>query len=212
MVLRPVSFDLAILAIDKMVRTLSVAAPRPQWVLGEEVRDLRLSVAEKRHAGALMRINHVGEICAQALYQGQAFACRNPEIRRSLDKAAREEVDHLAWTAQRIVELGGRVSYLNPLWYLGAVAIGVAAGKCGDAWSLGFLAETERQVGAHLDSHLSLLPDGDLRSRSIVSRMRDDEIAHAEMALALGGRSLPLSVKGLMRIAAKVMTLTAYHV
>lgn len=159
-----------------------------------------------------MRINHVGEICAQALYQGQALACSNAVIRQSLDKAAAEEVEHLAWTAQRIEELGGRASYLNPLWYLGAVAIGVVAGKCGDAWSLGFLAETERQVGAHLDSHLGLLPESDAKSRAIVLRMRDDEIAHAEMAAALGGRELPLPIRHMMRFGAKVMTRTAYHV
>lgn len=207
-----VSLDFAILAIDKMIRTLSVVAPRSRSVPGNEMPEPCLSAEERRHAGALMRINHVGEICAQALYQGQAVVCRNSLVRQALDKAAGEEVEHLAWTAQRIEELGGRASYLNPFWYVGAAAIGIVAGKCGDAWSLGFLAETERQVGAHLDSHLSALPDGDTKSRAIVLRMRDDEIAHAEMATALGGRGLPLPVRCLMRVSAKVMTRTAYHV
>jgi 3-demethoxyubiquinol 3-hydroxylase len=207
-----VSLDLAIIAVDKMIRTLCVAAPVSRRVPGEEVRESPLSFGEKHHAGALMRINHVGEVCAQALYQGQALVCHDPVVRRSLDKAASEEVEHLAWTAQRIEQLGSRTSYLNPFWYVGAVTIGVVAGKCGDPWSLGFLAETERQVGAHLDDHLCSLPEGDLKSRAIVRRMRDDEIAHAEMAMALGGRELPQVVRGLMRVAAKIMTRTAYHI
>lgn len=206
------SLDRAILAVDKLIRTLFVAAPKSPWIPGEEMPEPSLSVAEKRHAGALMRINHVGEICAQALYQGQALACRDAVIRQSLDKAAAEEVEHLAWTAQRIDELGGRASYLNPFWYVGAAAIGVVAGKCGDAWSLGFLAETERQVGAHLDSHLTSLPEGDVKSRAIVLRMRSDEIAHAEVATALGGRVLPLPIRCLMRVSARIMTRTAYYV
>lgn len=159
-----------------------------------------------------MRINHVGEICAQALYQGQALVCNDAVVRESLDQAASEEVEHLAWTAQRIEELGSRTSYLNPIWYFGAAAIGLVAGKCGDVWSLGFLAETERQVGAHLDGHLSSLPESDFKSRAIVRRMRDDEIAHAEMAIALGGRALPPPVLCLMRVAARIMTRTAYHI
>lgn len=206
------SLDSAIFAIDKVVRTLFSPAPRLRNSPAAEVPESSLSVGERRHAGALMRINHVGEVCAQALYQGQALVCRDSVIRASLDKAASEEVEHLAWTAQRIDELGARVSYLNPFWYAGAVVMGVVAGKCGDAWSLGFLAETERQVGAHLDSHLCSLPVVDAKSRAIVRRMRDDENAHAEMAVALGGRVLPPSVRGLMRFAAKVMTRTAYHV
>jgi len=206
-----VSLDLVIIAVDKMVRTLCVAAPVSCRVPGEDAQESPLSFGEKRHAGALMRINHVGEICAQGLYQGQAFVCHDPNVRKSLDQAASEEVEHLAWTAQRIEQLGSRTSYLNPIWYVGAVAIGVIAGKCGDPWSLGFLAETEQQVGAHLDGHLSSLPEGDLKSRAIVRRMRDDEIAHAEMAMALGGRALPRVVRGLMRFTAKIMTRTAYH-
>lgn len=206
------SLDFAILAVDRMVRTLCMAAPTSRRSPGEEMRESCLSPRERRHAGALMRINHVGEICAQALYQGQALVCNDAVVRESLDQAASEEVEHLAWTAQRIDELGSRTSYLNPFWYVGAAAIGLVAGKCGDVWSLGFLAETERQVGAHLDGHLNSLPESDLKSRAIVRRMRDDEIAHAEMAIGLGGRSLPLPVLCLMRVAARIMTRTAYHI
>lgn len=179
---------------------------------GGELPESCLVQDERWHAGALMRINHVGEVCAQALYQGQAFVCRNPAIRDSLDSAARDEEAHLAWTARRIEELGSRKSYLNLFWYVGAVSLGVIAGKCGDEWSLGFLAETERQVGAHLDSHLRTLPESDEKSRAIVSRMRDDELTHAKMATALGGKALPRSVRCLMRLAAKAMTRTAYHI
>lgn len=206
------SLDTAINAIDRAVRTLFAPAIESRNLPGREEPEPDLTPGARLHAGALMRINHVGEVCAQALYQGQGVVCRDPEVRASLDKAADEEVEHLAWTSQRIKELGSRESYLNPFWYAGAFMIGVVAGKCGDAWSLGFLAETERQVGAHLDSHLRSLPESDRKSRAIVARMRDDEIAHAEMALALGARDLPLSVRYLMRAVAKVMTRTAYHV
>lgn len=206
------SLDIAIVAIDKAVRTLFAPVAESQTMPGREEREPDLTSEARSHAGALMRINHVGEICAQALYQGQGVVCRDPAIRGSLDKAADEEVEHLAWTSRRIKELGSRQSYLNPCWYAGAFVIGVVAGKCGDAWSLGFLAETERQVGAHLEGHLRALPVGDTKSRAIVARMRDDEIAHAEMAVALGARDLPLPVRCLMRVAAKLMTRTAYHV
>lgn len=206
------SLDSAIVAIDKALRTLFGPVGGVRNAPGAKLPEPGLSLAERRHAGALMRINHVGEVCAQALYQGQAVVCRDPLIRTSLDRAADEEVEHLEWTAQRIRELGSRVSRLNLFWYSGAFAIGVLAGKCGDRWSLGFLAETERQVGEHLDGHLRSLPVEDAKSRAIVRQMRDDEIAHAEMAVALGGRELPQPARGLMRAAAKVMTRTAYHI
>ncbi len=158
-----------------------------------------------------MRINHVGEVCAQALYQGQALTSRDPQLRLALAQAAGEETDHLAWTEHRLAELGERTSLLNPLWYLGALTIGTAAGKLGDPWSLGFLAETERQVEAHLDSHLRDLPMQDIKSRAIVEQMRSDEIAHAETAVRLGARELPAVMKRVMKLASLLMTRTAYH-
>ena len=159
-----------------------------------------------------MRVNHVGEICAQALYQGQAITSRNPALREALRGAADEETEHLAWTERRIAELGGRKSLLNPLWYLGALSIGLVAGRCGDRWNLGFLAETERQVEAHLDSHLESLPEHDARSREIVDQMRIDEIRHAETAVHLGAADLPSPVKAAMKLASRVMTGTAYRI
>lgn len=206
------SLDSVIIAIDKALRTLFGSKARAGRAPGAELPEPGLSPGDRRHAGALMRINHVGEVCAQALYQGQAVVCRDPVIRASLDRAAGEEVEHLEWTACRIRELDSRVSYLNPFWYSGAFIVGVLAGKCGDHWSLGFLAETERQVGAHLDGHLRSLPAADAKSRAIVRQMRDDEVAHAEMAVALGGRPLPRPACGVMRVAATVMTRTAYHI
>lgn len=206
------SLDSAVIAFDRALRTIFVHTDRSSCVPGEGLPEPSLSRDAQRHSEALMRVNHVGEVCAQALYQGQALVCRDPEIRASLDKAAADETEHLAWTAGRIKDLGGRVSYLNPLWYAGSLVIGVVAGRCGDAWSLGFLAETERQVGAHLDRHLRDLPEEDAKSRAIVSRMRDDEIGHAEMAVSLGARALPSSVVRVMRATARIMTRTAYFV
>jgi ubiquinone biosynthesis monooxygenase Coq7 len=159
-----------------------------------------------------MRINHVGEVCAQALYQGQALTARNPEARAVLEEAAREETDHLAWCESRINELGGRKSLLNPLWYGGAFALGAVAGALGDKWNLGFLAETERQVEAHLDGHLQQLPEQDARSRAIVEQMKVDEAKHAQTALDHGGAPLPMPVKQVMRFAAEVMRKTARRI
>lgn len=159
----------------------------------------------------LMRVNHCGEICAQALYQGQALTSRDPAIRDALRSAADEETEHLAWTEQRIAELGGRKSLLNPLWYAGSLTLGLVAGALGDKLSLGFLAETERQVEAHLDGHLVSLPEDDLRSRAIVDQMRLDEIQHAETAVRYGATELPTPVKKAMKLMAKVMTGTAYR-
>lgn len=171
-----------------------------------------LSKEERRRAGALMRVNHVGEICAQALYAAQSVATRDSAIRQRFDAAAREETDHLAWTRQRLDDLGTRPSLLNPLWFAGAFAFAFAAGRAGDKVSLGFVAETEQQVGAHLASHLDLLPDNDLASRAVVRRMRDDELRHAAQARAAGATKLPFPARALMRAAAKVMTVTAYRI
>lgn len=203
--------DPFIFEFDKALRTLFVAAPTARGVPGRERQEAVLSAPEKGHAAALTRINHVGEVCAQGLYQGQALTCRDAGIRQALKKAADEETEHLAWTEQRIRELGGRKSLLNPLWYLGALSMGAIAGKFGEAWSLGFLAETERQVEAHLDRHLYELPAQDIKSRLIVEQMKLDEASHAETAVRLGARELPSCIKSAMRLAAGVMTRTAYY-
>jgi ubiquinone biosynthesis monooxygenase Coq7 len=159
-----------------------------------------------------MRINHSGEICAQALYQGQALTARNQEVKAALEQAAWEETEHLNWTETRIAELGGRTSLLNPLWYTGSLALGALAGALGDKWNLGFLAETERQVEKHLDSHLGLLPQQDERSRAILEQMKSDEIEHAATAVEHGGAELPLPVKAAMKLSSKIMTKTVYWV
>ncbi|SBT03670.1 2-nonaprenyl-3-methyl-6-methoxy-1,4-benzoquinol hydroxylase [Candidatus Accumulibacter aalborgensis] len=204
--------DRFLIEFDKALRTLFAPAATTREVPGSQEAEGGLSSEERNHASALMRVNHVGEVCAQALYQGQALACRNPVLRQALEKAADEETEHLAWTERRLVELGGRKSLLNPLWYLGALAFGVGAGKLGDPWSLGFLAETERQVEAHLDDHLSALPAQDIKSRAIVKQMRLDEISHAETAVRLGARELPAAARKAMTIASRMMTRTAYYV
>ncbi|AMO23444.1 2-polyprenyl-3-methyl-6-methoxy-1,4-benzoquinone monooxygenase [Ramlibacter tataouinensis] len=204
--------DLLLTAADSALRTLfsKPRAARPCPVVpGDETN---LGPSERRHAAALMRVNHVGEICAQALYTAQALSTRNPALRRHFEKASAEETDHLAWTAERIKELGDRTSLLNPLWYAGAFGIGLLAGRIGDKVSLGFVIETERQVEAHLESHLDRLPEGDHASRAIVVQMKEDEAAHAANALDAGGIELPAPVKGLMRAAAKVMTSTAHYI
>ncbi|MDC7714582.1 2-polyprenyl-3-methyl-6-methoxy-1,4-benzoquinone monooxygenase [Vogesella sp. LYT5W] len=203
--------DKLISEFDRGLRTLfapaSSARPHPD----HDVDEAELSTEDKRHALGLMRVNHCGEVCAQALYQGQALTARDPAAREALRHAAFEEVEHLAWTERRIRELGGRPSLFNPLWYTGSLAIGVTAGLLGDKWNLGFLQETEHQVGAHLDSHLSELPAQDDKSRAIVSQMRDDELKHADMAQQLGAAELPLPVKGMMKLSAKLMTVSSYR-
>lgn len=203
--------DKLILEFDKALRTVFASAPTIREMPGADLPEADLDEAERRHAAALMRIDHVGEVCAQALYQGQALTCRAPVVRDALRQAAWEETEHLNWTERRIAELGGRKSLLNPLWYGGSLALGVVAGKLGDDWNLGFLAETEHQVEAHLDGHLSSLPDGDQRSRAVVDQMKADEIRHAETAIHLGARELPGPVKLAMAAMSKVMTSTAYH-
>jgi ubiquinone biosynthesis monooxygenase Coq7 len=174
------------------------------------VAEVEMTEADRRHAAGLMRINHSGEVCAQALYQGQALTARNPEAAKALIEASEEETEHLAWCERRLEELGSRKSLLNPLWYAGSFSLGVLAGALGDKWNLGFLAETERQVEGHLDGHLQSLPDQDAKSRAIVEQMKADEIKHAETAIAHGGAELPLPVKQAMQLGSKVLTKTAY--
>lgn len=207
--------DRMLVPLDQTLRTLFAAhvaaRPYPAESLPEtpEITD---DEAARKHAAALMRINHSGEIAAQALYQGQAFVSRADATRASLMEAAREETDHLAWCAERIRELGGRTSVLNPLWYAGSFAIGALAGLAGDRVSLGFVAETERQVVEHLDGHLQRLPASDARTRAIVEQMSEDEERHGRNATLAGGAELPGPVRTLMKLSAKVMTRTAYWI
>jgi ubiquinone biosynthesis monooxygenase Coq7 len=199
-------------AADTALRTL-FATPRASHAYPAPTQNATaLNEVEKKKAAGLMRVNHVGEVCAQALYTAQALATPNQALRRHFTQACAEETDHLAWTAQRLEALGSRPSFLNPLWYAGAFGLGLLAGRMGDALSLGFVVETERQVGAHLESHLSLLPEGDHESKAIVRQMRIDEIRHADEAAAAGAAELPQPVKQLMRAAAKVMTTVAERI
>lgn len=204
--------DILLAAADSTLRTLfsKPRATRPCPTVAADRTDLQPQ--EKRKSAALMRVNHVGEICAQALYTAQALTTRDPQLRAHLERAAQEETDHLAWTLDRIHELGDRPSLLNPLWYAGAFGIGLIAGRFGDPVSLGFVVETERQVEAHLQGHLDRLPANDHASRAIVAQMKEDEAAHARNARDAGGIDLPAPVKGLMRAAAKVMTTTAHYI
>jgi len=207
-----VNIDALILQIDRGLRTLAGAPRAARPMPAGEGEAAPLSPEARREAAALMRVNHCGEVCAQALYQGQALASGDAELKRALEQAAREEEDHLAWAEQRIGELGGRTSLLNPLWYAGSLAIGFAAGKLGDAWNLGFLKETERQVERHLQGHLDRLDPSDTRTRAVVGAMQRDEAGHARAAEALGARELPAPVKDAMAAAAKVMTTVSYRV
>lgn len=206
-------FDRLLVELQRAVETVAIAAPTAAQPspAGDHV-DAPLDEPARRHAAGLMRINHVGEVCAQALYFGQAAVAREEPLRRQLLDAAAEETDHLAWCGERLAELGSRPSLLNPLWYAGAYAIGVGAGLVGDRVSLGFVVETERQVEAHLGEHLETLPPGDERSRAIVARMKDDEARHAANARAAGAAELPRPIPGLMRLAANVMKKVAYRV
>ncbi len=204
---------------DAALRTLSggvrAGRPAPQAdspAVAAPATAEPLSPADRRLSGALMRVNHVGEVCAQALYQAQALSTTDPALRAQMLQAAEEEIDHLAWTEERLAALGAHRSLLNPLWYAGAFAIGLAAGRLGDRVSLGFVMETERQVEEHLAGHLDRLPAADLASRAVVARMRTDEAAHGAAAAAAGGIPLPAPVRGLMRAAARVMTTTAHVV
>jgi 3-demethoxyubiquinol 3-hydroxylase len=205
----------SITGVSRMTRPMPVPSALPaasDSTEGAPPAHGELTQAEREHAAGLMRVNHVGEVCAQALYQAQKLATRSPALKASFGQAALDEEDHLAWTARRLQALDSRPSLLNPLWYAGALAIGFAAGRFGDKVSLGFMAETERQVEHHLDGHLESLPPADLESRAVVEQMRVDEIAHAKAATDAGGAELPLPVRSLMRVASKVMTRTAYYI
>ena len=206
--------DRLVSSLDRALRTLAAPAlaarPSPGQAATMPVGAV-LSDPERQLSGALMRVNHVGEVCAQALYQAQALTARSDTLRQQLQRAAREETDHLAWTEERLQQLGARPSLLNPVWYAGAFGVGLLAGRLGDAVSLGFVVETERQVEAHLASHLQQLPAADICSRTIVEAMKADESAHADAALAAGGMELPAPVRALMKAAARVMTVTAHR-
>jgi ubiquinone biosynthesis monooxygenase Coq7 len=206
------NLDNLIVEFDKGLRTLFSRAQTVRPFPDAGLPDTAMNESEKKHAAALMRINHTGEICAQALYQGQALTARDPGVQQKLLQASQEETEHLAWTSKRVHELGSHLSLLNPLWYTGSLALGAFAGLLGDKWNLGFLAETERQVGGHLQSHLASLPPQDEKSRAVVQQMYVDETQHSEMAKQLGGAELPQPVKLLMRATSKVMTHTVYWV
>ncbi|MCL6486192.1 MAG: 2-polyprenyl-3-methyl-6-methoxy-1,4-benzoquinone monooxygenase [Janthinobacterium lividum] len=203
--------DRLIVGADKALRVIAGVASASRPSPAAHAPDAQLSVPEQRHSAGLMRVNHVGEVCAQALYNSQARYARSPAIRAQFDEAGREEEDHLAWTAQRLTELGSRLSLLNPLWYAGSFALGTIAARMGDGRSLGFVVETERQVEAHLASHLQELPPQDAKSRAIVKQMAIDEIEHGAAAQRLGAIETPAPVKALMGIMGKVMTKTAYY-
>ncbi len=204
--------DFVIMSVDQALRTLFgrpqiTERPNP----AQQINDPELTTEERDLTGRLMRINHTGEVCAQALYQGQALTAKLPEVRNSMERAAQEENDHLDWCEKRLFELGSRKSLLNPLWYAGSFAIGAAAGLAGDKWSLGFVAETEHQVVAHISEHLKLVPEKDEKSRIILEQMKDDEIHHASMALEAGGAELPMPIKLVMQLASKLMTKSVYY-
>ena len=202
--------DSWIISADQALRTLSggahAARPSPS------AEESAVSPADRKLSGALLRVDHVGEVCAQALYQAQALTARDERLRAHMRRAAEQEVDHLAWTERRLEQLGARTSLLNPLWYAGSFGIGLLAGLAGDRWSLGFVVETERQVEQHLASHLDRLPANDAPSRAIVQQMKHDEAEHATAAEQNGAASLPAPVKLAMRLAARVMTQTAHHI
>lgn len=210
---RPFSpLDHLIVSVDKALRVVGGVATSSRPNPGAHSPDCELNDEELRRSAGLMRVNHVGEVCAQALYDSQARFAQKPEVRKQFERAAREEEDHLAWTAERLTELGSQPSVLNPFWYAGAFALGTIAAKLGDAHSLGYVVETERQVEAHLNSHLDELPPQDAKSRAIVDQMRVDEIAHGAAAQGLGAAQTPLPVRMAMQAMAKVMTTTAYYI
>jgi ubiquinone biosynthesis monooxygenase Coq7 len=203
--------DKLIIEFDKGLKTLTASAHSVRPHPDENIQETDLSAEEKRHALGLMRINHCGEVCAQALYNGQSLTAKNPQIVEALQQASKEETEHLAWCEKRIHTLGGHTSLLNPLWYAGSFTLGAIAGAIGDKWNLGFLAETEHQVGAHLDKHLHELPANDEKSRAILEQMKTDEAHHADTAISLGGAELPAPIKSAMKQMSKVMTSTTYY-
>ena len=204
--------DDLIVGFDKALRVVGGVASATRANPAAHAVDCQLDEREQRHSAGLMRVNHVGEVCAQALYNSQARFARTEQIRQQFEHSSREEEDHLAWTAQRLSELGSQPSILNPLWYAGSYVLGSIAAKLGDPHSLGFVVETERQVEAHLQSHLEKLPPQDVKSRAIVDQMRLDEIEHGAAAQALGAAQMPAPVKAVMAVMGKVMTTTAYRV
>ena len=205
--------DTLLMNLDQTLRTLFgrpkvTGRPNPS----EHLPEADLDEAERDHIARLMRINHTGEVCAQALYQGQALTARDPAVRRSMERSAAEENDHLEWCEQRVEELGGRLSLLNPIWYAGSFTIGALAGVAGDKWSLGFVAETERQVEGHLDGHLEQVPETDRRTRAILEQMKTDEVEHGRKAMAHGGAALPRPIRELMKATARIMTRSVYRI
>ena len=206
------NLDRLVVEFDKGLRTLFSQAHSARPHPDANTPDAHMDEAERKHAAGLMRINHSGEICAQALYQGQALTARDPAVQAKLQQAAQEETEHLAWTSKRVHELGGHLSVLNPLWYTGSLTLGAFAGLLGDKWNLGFLSETEHQVGGHLQSHLEKLPPQDAKSRAVVQQMYVDETRHSDMAKEMGGADLPAPVKFAMRATSKILTHTAYRI
>jgi len=206
------NIDNLITTFDNAVRTLHNVYGNRRPYPAAEIEPAELTDDERKHVAGLMRVDHVGEICAQALYQGQAFTAHDEATREHMLEAADEETDHLDWCKQRLDELDSHTSLLNPIWYAGSFAIGAAAGIAGNGWNLGFVVETERQVEAHLDEHLEQLPEQDKRSEAILQKMKEDEIRHADQALHAGGRPLPEPIKQSMRLMSKVMTTAAYRI
>ena len=205
--------DRLLIGLNNALRTVAAPAGQsPRANPAADIDDGDLDDAEKKHAAGLMRVNHAGEVAAQGLYQGHAVVARDTEIEAQMQRAADEEFDHLAWCEQRLEELGEKPSVLSPVWYGGSFLIGAASGVLGDQWSLGFIAETERQVCEHLDSHLDGLPEDDARSRAIVMQMRDEEAEHGDNAVEAGAAELPSPLKHLMKLTARIMTTTAYRV
>jgi ubiquinone biosynthesis monooxygenase Coq7 len=204
--------DSLVINLDQALRTLfgrPLVTERTNPA--EDCEESGLPEAEKDHIARLMRINHTGEVCAQALYQGQALTARKAEVRRSMERSAAEENDHLDWCEQRVEELGGRLSMLNPFWYAGSFVLGAAAGLAGDKWSLGFVAETEKQVEGHLEEHLAQVPESDCRTRAILEQMKEDEIRHGQTARAHGGVTLPNPIKAAMQLTSRLMTASVYR-
>lgn len=207
-------FDHFIIKIQSGLQSLqtTLSSDLPRENPSQDIPEAELSIKEKKLAANLMRINHAGEVCAQALYLGQSFCARDPKISDKLQEAAKEEIDHLKWCEERLNELNSHTSYLNPFWFMGSLTLGTFAGICGDKWSLGFLAETENQVFNHLSSHLEKLPPNDLKSRIILSKMRQEESEHAQSAVNLGAATLPFPIKMTMRFASKIMTTLTFYV
>ena len=204
--------DQLLINVDQTVRTLfgqPKITERPNPAKGIEEADMDDKTRD--HTARLMRINHTGEVCAQALYQGQALTAKLPDVRKNMERAAAEENDNLDWCESRLKELSSRTSLLNPLWYAGSFAIGAAAGLAGDKWSLGFVGETERQVEGHLDGHLQQVPESDQKTRAILEQMKEDEIHHGETAMQAGGAELPKPIKQAMKLTSKIMTGTVYY-